>query len=786
MAQTAAPVDATDLVHLELGVTGMTCTSCSSRIERKINKVDGADAIVNYATETATIDYDPSRITEDELIEVVRGAGYDAFAMTAAEEPAVDESGGDEIVDRHEEARLAEEKDLKDRLIWSAIFSVPVVAISMIPALQFPNWQWAILVLSTLIYLYGGMPFHRATLLNLRHRSTTMDTLVSLGTTAAYVWSLWALFFGTAGHPGMTMEMSLLPRADGMDHIYLETVAVVVTFLLLGRWFEVRAKGASSAALKSLLDMGAKDAALLRDGREVRVPVGQLAVGDVFVVRPGEKIATDGRVVEGTSAIDESMLTGESVPVDASPGSLVTGATINTSGRLLVEVTRTGADTTLSQMAKLVTEAQSKKAPVQRLVDRISAVFVPTVIVLAVIALIVHLLIGNDVNWAFSAAVAVLIIACPCALGLATPTALLVGTSRGAQLGLLIKGPEVLESTRQVDTIVMDKTGTVTEGVMSVTGVHAAAGGDEDAVLALAGAVESGSEHPIAQAIVTAASERGELAAATGFENSAGRGVSAVVDGRTVVVGRPDGELPAELSQAFEDAQGRGATPVVVSIDRVPAGVVVVRDTIKASSAQAVAQFADLGLTPYLLTGDNARAAAAVAAEVGVGEGNVIADVMPEDKVAVIERLQAEGRRVAMVGDGVNDAAALAQADLGLAMGAGTDVAIEASDITLMNNDLRSAGDAIRLSRRTLRTIKGNLFWAFAYNVALIPVAALGLLNPGLAGIAMGFSSVFVVSNSLTLRGFRSTLGEGRPADATGAEHGAETAAGDRELVEAK
>ena len=785
MTQTPAPIDTSDLVHIELGVTGMTCTSCSSRIERKINKVEGADAIVNYATETATIDYDPSKVTEDELIEVVRGAGYDAFTMTAAQEPATAEAGSEtgEPVDRHEEARLAEEKDLRGRLIWSAIFSVPVVALSMIPALQFTNWQWAILVLSTLIYLYGGMPFHRATILNLRHRSTTMDTLVSMGTTAAYLWSLWALFFGTAGVTGMTMEMSLLPRADGMDHLYLETIAVVITFLLLGRWFEVRAKGASSAALKALLDMGAKDAAVLRDGKETRVPVGQLAVGDVFVVRPGEKIAIDGRVVEGTSAIDESMLTGESVPVDAAPGSLVTGATINTSGRLLIEVTRTGGDTTLSQMAKLVTEAQSKKAPVQRLVDRISAVFVPAVIVISVIALIVHLLIGNDLNWAFTAAVAVLIIACPCALGLATPTALLVGTSRGAQLGLLIKGPEVLESTRQVDTIVMDKTGTVTEGVMSMTEVHAADGADEDTVLALAGAVESGSEHPIAKAIVTAAAERGELTAATDFTSSAGRGVSAVVDGRTVVVGRPDGELPPTLAQAFEQAQGRGATPVAVYVDSAPTGVVVVRDTIKASSAQAVAQFKELGLTPYLLTGDNARAAAAVAAEVGVEAANVIADVMPEDKVSAVERLQSEGRRVAMVGDGVNDAAALAQADLGLAMGAGTDVAIEASDITLMNNDLRSASDAIRLSRRTLRTIKGNLFWAFAYNVALIPVAALGLLNPGLAGIAMGFSSVFVVTNSLTLRSFRSTLGTGRTA---GAQEQTASAQTDRERGEAK
>lgn len=763
MVDTSLMVDATDLVHLELGVTGMTCTSCSSRVERKINKADGANATVNFATETATVDYDPQKISPEDLIEIVRGAGYDAFTMNTAATATVDlsedETTSDEaVVDRHEVARLAEAKDLKARLIWSSILAVPVTVLSMVPSLQFMNWQWAVLVMSTLIYLYGGAPFHRAALLNLRHRSTTMDTLVSLGTTAAFVWSLWALFFGTAGHPGMVMEMSLLPAADGMDHIYLETIAVVLTFLLLGRWFEVRAKGQSSAALKSLLDMGAKDAAVLRDGAEIRMPVGKLQVGDIFIVRPGEKIATDGRVVEGTSAIDESMLTGESVPVEASVGTLVTGATINASGRLLIEVTRTGGDTTLAQMAKLVSDAQSKKAPVQRLVDKISAVFVPVVIVISIGTLIVHLLLGNDVNWAFSAAVAVLIIACPCALGLATPTALLVGTSRGAQLGLLIKGPEVLESTRQVDTMVMDKTGTVTEGVMSVTGVHAAEGYSEDEILKLAAAVEAGSEHPIAKAIVIKAESTVGLVDATDFANTAGHGVSARVEGKTVTVGRPEGELSRSLSTAFAGAQSQGATPVAVHVGAQPVGIVVVRDTIKASSATAVAQFRKLGLTPYLLTGDNAKAAAAVAAEVGIAPDHVIADVMPEDKVAVIERLQADGKNVAMVGDGVNDAAALAQADLGLAMGAGTDVAIEASDITLMNNDLRSAADAIRLSRRTLNTIKGNLFWAFAYNVALIPIAAIGLLNPGLAGIAMGFSSVFVVSNSLTLRSFKSTL----------------------------
>lgn len=757
MTQTEKPVDVTNLVSLDLGVTGMTCTSCSSRVERKLNKVDGINATVNYATESASVEYDPEKTDADALIEVVRGAGYDAFTMSSGDSEPVDNDGQEPTGDRREEAREREASDLKSRLIWSAILTVPIVALSMIPPLQFMNWQWAVLVMTTLVYFYGGAPFHKATLTNLRHGSTTMDTLITLGTTAAYVWSLWALFFGNAGQPGMTMEMTLLPSAGGMDEIYLETTAVVITFLLLGRWFEVRAKGQSSSALRKLLDLGAKDAAVIRDGAEVRVPVGQLTLGDVFVVRPGEKIATDGRVIEGSSAIDESMLTGESVPVEATVGTAVTGATINTSGRLLVEVTRVGSDTTLAQMGKLVTDAQSKKAPVQRLVDRISAVFVPTVIVVAILTLIAHLIFGNDITWAFSAAVAVLIIACPCALGLATPTALLVGTSRGAQLGLLIKGPEILESTRQVDSVVMDKTGTVTEGAMAVTGVHAAQGRTDDDVLALAGAVEKGSEHPIAKAIVTEAERTVTVTAATGFDSVAGRGVSAVVDKQTVTVGRPDGALPDELAEEFEASQSVGATPVVVEVDGEVAGIVVVRDTVKPSSKEAVAALRELGLTPYLLTGDNAKAATAVAAEVGIDADNVIADVMPEEKVTVVEKLQSKGSNVAMVGDGVNDAAALAQADLGLAMGAGTDVAIEASDITLMNNDLRSAGDAIRLSRRTLGTIKGNLFWAFAYNVVLIPVAALGFLNPMLAGIAMAFSSVFVVSNSLRLRGFKSS-----------------------------
>ena len=754
---------AVNLIELDLGVTGMTCTSCSARVERKLNKVDGVEASVNYATESASVKYDPAKVNEDLLIDTIKGAGYGAFALsahtpetTSPEAPA--DATGQERIDA---ARDAEADDLKHRLIISAILAVPIMLLSMIPALQFTNWQWAVLTMTTPVFFWGGAPFHKATWANLRHGSFTMDTLVSLGTTAAYLWSLWALFIGNAGMPGMTMEMHLFPADSSMDEIYLETVAVVITFLLLGRWFETKAKGRSSEALRKLLDMGAKDAAVIRDGHEVRIPISQLAIGDVFIVRPGEKIATDGRVTDGSSAVDESMLTGESIPVEVTTGSKVTGATLNTSGRLLVEATRIGSDTTLSQMAKLVTEAQSKKAPVQRLVDRISQVFVPVVIVISILTLAGHLLFtDNGLAAAFTAAVAVLIIACPCALGLATPTALLVGTGRGAQLGLLIKGPEILESTKKVDTIVMDKTGTVTSGVMSVHDVAVAPGFDRDEVLTLAAAVESASEHPIAQAI--AAAPKTALPEVTGFQNTAGRGVTGVVGGRTVTVGRPSSTLDDALSASFTQAQEQGATPVVVMIDGVNAGVITVRDTVKETSAEAVAGLKKLGLTPMLLTGDNLGAARAVAAEVGIAPEHVIAEVMPDEKVSIVDKLQAQGRNVAMVGDGVNDAAALAQADLGLAMGAGTDVAIEAADITLMNNDLRSAVDAIRLSRRTLGTIKGNLFWAFAYNVVLIPVAAAGFLNPMLAGVAMAFSSVFVVTNSLRLRGF-STTHEGRP-----------------------
>lgn len=711
--------------HLDLGVTGMTCTSCSSRVERKLNKLEGVSASVNFATEAAAIEYDSQSVSPQELISVVESAGYGAFDMAGAkaEEPQAEKSS---------------DGGLLRRTIISGALSLPLMVVSMWPALQFPNWQWACAIVATIVFIFGGAPFHTATWTNLKHGSFTMDTLITMGTSAAYFWSLWALFFGNAGEPGMKMHMTLDANAAQMDHIYFESVGMVVTFLLLGRWFEARAKGQSSEALRELLSLGAKEASVLREGGEQRIPIAQLQVGDVFVVRPGEKIATDGIVVAGSSAVDASMITGESVPVEVGSGDAVTGATINASGKLEVRATKVGEDTVLAQMAQLVTDAQTSKAPVQRLVDRIAQVFVPAVIAVAALTLLVHLFFGG-VAPAFIAAVSVLIVACPCAMGLATPTAILVGTGRGAQLGLVIKGPEILESTRQIDTIVMDKTGTVTAGEMSVTAVH----GD---VLDLAAAVEHNSEHPIARAI---ARER-SVKPATDFAVVPG-GVEGTVEGVRVGVGKRQGPL-GDLEAPFRAAQDAGATPVVVTVNGQPAGVIEVRDTIKPSSAAAVAQMKELGLTPYLLTGDNAGAAQAVAAEVGIDR--ISAEVLPEDKVDHIKELQAAGHTVAMVGDGINDAAALAQADLGLAMGAGTDVAIEASDITLMNGDLRCAADAIRLSRRTLAIIKGNLFWAFAYNVVLIPVAAIGLLNPLFSGLAMALSSVFVVTNSLRLKGF--------------------------------
>ncbi|GAA4549632.1 heavy metal translocating P-type ATPase [Amycolatopsis samaneae] len=734
--------------RVELTIGGMTCASCAARVERKLNKVDGVSASVNYATEKAHVEY-PESVSVGDLIGVVEATGYTAKAP----QPEKPEAGPAEPGD---ETRL-----LRDRLIWSAVLSAPVILLAMVPALQFTNWQWLSLTLAAPVVTWGAWPFHRAAWTNLRHGAATMDTLISLGVAAATLWSLYALFFGMAGMPGMTHGFELFsePGAGGVN-IYLEVASGVTTFILAGRYFEARSKRRSGAALRALLELGAKDVAVLRDGREQRVPIGALGVGDLFVVRPGEKIATDGVVTEGGSAVDASMLTGESVPVEVGPGDAVTGATVNAGGRLVVRASRVGDDTRLAQMAKLVEQAQNGKAAVQRLADRVSAVFVPVVILLALGTLVAWLATGAEADAAFTAAVAVLIIACPCALGLATPTALLVGTGRGAQLGILIKGPEVLESTRRVDTIVLDKTGTVTTGRMSLLEVHVTGGTTEDEVLRLAGAVEHSSEHPIAKAIADGAAERvGALPAVEEFRNTEGLGVTGIVEGRALIAGRAallrqwSVKIDDTLDEARVAAEKRGATAVFVAWDGEARAVLVVADTIKPTSAQAVAELRALGLRPVLLTGDNEGAARAIAAEAGIEE--VEAEVMPEDKVEVVRRLQAEGRVVAMVGDGVNDAAALAQADLGLAMGTGTDAAIEAGDLTLVRGDLRSAVDAIRLSRRTLATIKGNLFWAFAYNVAALPLAALGLLNPMLAGAAMAFSSVFVVTNSLRLRGFR-------------------------------
>lgn len=756
---------ASPTLEAELELTGMTCASCANRIERKLNKLEGVVASVNYATEKATVSHGDGTSVED-LIRTVEAAGYGARLKPEPQSAPPDDESPVDAADDHV-------RSLRQRVVVSTALSVPVIAMAMVPALQFDFWQWLSLTLAAPVVVWGALPFHRAAWTNLKHATATMDTLISMGTLAALGWSLYALFWGTAGEPGMTHAFTLtIARTDGAANIYLEAAAGVTTFILAGRYVEARSKRQAGAALRALMELGARDVAVVDEasGAERRIPVEDLAVGDLFVVRPGEKIATDGLIESGTSAIDASMLTGESVPVEVAPGDRVVGATVNAGGRLTVRASRVGGDTQLAQMARLVEEAQTGKAAAQRLADRISGIFVPVVIGLAVATLGFWLGSDNGVEAAFTAAVAVLIIACPCALGLATPMALMVGTGRGAQLGILIKGPEALEQTRRVDTVVLDKTGTVTTGEMTLREVIVEDGEDGDEVLRLAGALEDSSEHPIARAIAAAARDRvGSLPATEDFANVEGLGVQGVVaddDGsRAVLVGRP--RLLAEWSQhlspalvaRLEQAQEDGGTAVAVGWDGRARGVLVVADAIKPTSAEAIAQLRDLGLRPILLTGDNATVARAVAAEVGIAAEDVHAEVLPADKVDVVARLQGEGRSVAMVGDGVNDAAALAQADLGLAMGTGTDVAIEASDLTLVRGDLRAAVDAIRLSRSTLAVIRTNLAWAFGYNVAALPLAAAGLLNPMLAGAAMAFSSVSVVANSLRLRRFRGYAG---------------------------
>ncbi len=737
----------TSLERIQLPIEGMTCASCATRIEKRLNKLDGVEATVNYATENAAVSFDPARVAPEELVAAVGAAGYRAtLALTGARDEA--------------QTEVDPVTPLRRRLIVSAALSLPVLLLAMIEPLQFDYWQWLSLLLATPVVLWGGWPFHHAAWLNLKHATATMDTLISVGTLAAWGWSLVALFFLGAGETGMTTGFELvLSRNEDAQHLYLEVAAVVTTFVLAGRYFEARAKRRAGAALRVLLELGAKEVSVLdADDRERRVAIDELQVGDRFVVRPGEKIATDGVVEEGSSAVDKSLLTGESMPVEVRPGDEVFGATINAGGRLVVRARSVGADTALAQIARLVTEAQSGKAPVQRLADRISAVFVPIVIAIAAATLVFWLATGSGASFAFSAAVSVLIIACPCALGLATPTALLVGTGRGAQLGILIRGPEVLEATRRVDTIVLDKTGTVTIGRMALAEVVPAAGVDRDEALRVVAALESASEHPVARAIAAAGGEG--LATPESFRNREGLGVEGVVEGRAIVAGRPSLlaewgiELGEELAAARARAERDGNTAIVAAWEGQARAVFVVADRIKPTSAEAIRRLRELGLRPVLLTGDNRETARVVAGAAGIDE--VVAEVLPAGKAEVVRRLQAEGRVVAMVGDGVNDAPALAQADLGLALGTGTDVAIEASDLTLVSGDLRAAADAIRLSRRTLTTIKGNLFWAFAYNVAALPLAAAGLLNPVIAGGAMALSSVFVVSNSLRLRRFRS------------------------------
>ncbi|MFF8006409.1 heavy metal translocating P-type ATPase [Streptomyces parvus] len=745
---------------VELAIGGMTCASCAARIEKKLNRMDGVEATVNYATEKAKVTYAGADVSVEDLIATVEATGYTARppAPPAAETAAPPPGSGDT-----EQGATADDglTTLRQRLITAVLLAVPVIAMAMIPALQFDYWQWLSLTLAAPVVTYAAWPFHRAAWTNAKHGAATMDTLISVGTSAAFLWSVWALFFGTAGMVGMTHPFEFtIARSDGAGNIYLEAAAGVTAFILAGRYFEARSKRKAGAALKALMELGAKEVTVLRDGVETTIPTSALQVGDRFLVRPGEKIATDGTVVEGSSAVDASMLTGESVPVEVTAGDTVTGATLNAGGRLVVEATRVGADTQLARMAKLVEDAQNGKASAQRLADRISAVFVPIVIALALATLGYWLGNGAGLTAAFTAAVAVLIIACPCALGLATPTALMVGTGRGAQLGILIKGPEVLETTRRADTIVLDKTGTVTTGRMTLQTTHTTDTTTQAEVLRLAGALENASEHPIAQAVATAATDTtGPLPTPEDFANVPGLGVQGIVEGHAVLVGREqllaewEIRLPAPLAEAKKAAEAAGRTAIAVAWDGEARAVLEVADAVKDTSAEAVRRLRALGLTPILLTGDNRAVAESVAAEVGIDE--VYAEVMPQDKVDVVKRLQAEGRVVAMVGDGVNDAAALAQADLGLAMGTGTDAAIEAGDLTLVRGDLNAAADAIRLSRRTLSTIRTNLFWAFAYNVAALPLAAAGLLNPMIAGAAMAFSSVFVVGNSLRLRTFK-------------------------------
>ncbi|MGQ4718211.1 heavy metal translocating P-type ATPase [Streptomyces anulatus] len=760
-ATTATIAAGSDTAAVELAIGGMTCASCAARIEKKLNRMDGVEATVNYATEKAKVTYLGADVSVEDLIATVEATGYTARPPAPPASTASPGSNGTDTAGAGGESEDDGLTSLRQRLITAVLLAVPVIAMAMVPALQVDYWQWLSLTLTAPVVVYAAWPFHRAAWTNAKHGAATMDTLISVGTSAAFLWSLWALFFGTAGMVGMTHPFELtIARSDGAGNIYLEAAAGVTAFILAGRYFEARSKRKAGAALKALMELGAKEVTVLRDGVETTIPTAALQVGDRFLVRPGEKIATDGTVVEGSSAVDASMLTGESVPVEVTTGDTVTGATLNAGGRLVVEATRIGADTQLARMARLVEDAQNGKASAQRLADRISAVFVPIVIALALGTLGFWLGNGAGLTAAFTAAVAVLIIACPCALGLATPTALMVGTGRGAQLGILIKGPEVLETTRRADTIVLDKTGTVTTGRMTLQTTHTTDTTTETEVLRLAGALENASEHPIAQAVAAAATDAaGPLPTPEDFQNIPGLGVQGIVEGHAVLVGREqllaewEIRLPAHLAEAKKAAEAAGRTAITVAWDGEARAVLEVADAVKDTSAEAIRRLRALGLTPILLTGDNRAVAESVAAEVGIDE--VYAEVMPQDKVDVVKRLQAEGRSVAMVGDGVNDAAALAQADLGLAMGTGTDAAIEAGDLTLVRGDLNAAADAIRLSRRTLSTIRTNLFWAFAYNVGALPLAAAGLLNPMIAGAAMAFSSVFVVGNSLRLRTFK-------------------------------